>query len=80
MCSAFEAGQYKCACCGTLLFDAHEKFDSHSGWPSFTQPVKENAIAYTKDKSHGMYRVEVTCNTCDAHLGHVLMMGQHLVT
>ena len=45
MCSRFEPGIYACACCGTLLFDASEKFDSQSGWPSFTQPLKENAIA-----------------------------------
>lgn len=71
LCTFFEAGQYACVCCDTLLFDSAEKYDSGTGWPSFTQPVKENVIAYFKDKSHGMYRVETTCNTCDAHLGHV---------
>jgi peptide methionine sulfoxide reductase msrA/msrB len=75
LCTFFEAGQYACVCCDTLLFDSAEKYDSGTGWPSFTQPVKENVIAYFKDKSHGMYRVETTCNTCDAHLGHVFQDG-----
>lgn len=75
MCQSFESGKYACTCCGSLLFDSGEKFDSGTGWPSFTQPVKENAIAYHKDYSHGMYRVEVLCNTCDAHLGHVFQDG-----
>ena len=75
MCSRFEPGIYACVCCGTLLFDASEKFDSQSGWPSFTQPLKENTIAYTADTSHMMTRIEVTCNCCDAHLGHVFPDG-----
>lgn len=75
MCSRFEPGIYACTCCGTLLFDASEKFDSQSGWPSFTQPLKENAIAYTADTTHMMTRIEVTCNCCDAHLGHVFPDG-----
>lgn len=75
MCSLFEPGKYACVCCGTLLFDAAEKFESGTGWPSFTQPVSENAIAYNKDVSHGMMRVETVCNTCDAHLGHVFPDG-----
>ncbi|MEW8462596.1 MAG: peptide-methionine (R)-S-oxide reductase MsrB [Candidatus Thiodiazotropha endolucinida] len=75
MCGLFEPGRYACVCCDTLLFDAQQKFDSGSGWPSFTQPVKENAIAYHGDDSHGMQRVETTCNTCDAHLGHVFPDG-----
>ncbi|AWH86613.1 protein-methionine-S-oxide reductase [Flavobacterium album] len=75
MCSLFEPGKYACVCCGTLLFDAAEKFESGTGWPSFTQPVTENAIAYNKDVSHGMVRVETVCNTCDAHLGHVFPDG-----
>jgi methionine-R-sulfoxide reductase len=75
MCHLFEPGQYACVCCDTLLFDAAEKFDSGTGWPSFTQPVAENAIAYQVDRSHGMTRVETTCNTCGAHLGHVFPDG-----
>ena len=75
MCSRFEPGVYACVCCGTLLFDASEKFDSQSGWPSFTQPLIENTIAYTADTTHMMTRIEVTCNCCDAHLGHVFPDG-----
>ena len=75
MCNLFEPGRYGCVCCDTLLFDANEKFDSGTGWPSFTQPAKDNAIAYNKDGSFGMIRVETVCNTCDAHLGHVFQDG-----
>ncbi|MDF1695275.1 MAG: peptide-methionine (R)-S-oxide reductase MsrB [Saprospiraceae bacterium] len=75
MCSLFEAGIYECVCCGTPLFDSGEKFESGTGWPSFTQPLQENAIAYHKDKGFGMYRIETVCNTCDAHLGHVFQDG-----
>lgn len=75
MCTHFEAGIYACACCDTLLFDSTEKFDSGTGWPSFTQPLKENAIAYHTDDSLLRSRVEITCNTCDAHLGHVFPDG-----
>jgi peptide methionine sulfoxide reductase msrA/msrB len=75
LCSLFEPGKYACICCETPLFDATEKFESGSGWPSFTQPLGENTIAYHKDKSLGMYRVETVCNTCDAHLGHVFPDG-----
>jgi methionine-R-sulfoxide reductase len=75
MCALFEPGLYACVCCGTLLFDAQEKFDSGTGWPSFTQPCSGNAIAYHSDTSHGMRRIETACNTCDAHLGHVFPDG-----
>ncbi len=74
-CSLFEPGIYACVCCGTELFDANEKFDSGTGWPSFTQPIKDSAIGHIKDTSHGMTRVETTCNTCEAHLGHVFPDG-----
>jgi|SRR5690554_2830731 len=74
-CSKFEPGIYACVCCDTLLFDAGEKFQSGSGWPSFTQPIKENAVAYVGDYTHGMVRVEIVCNTCDSHLGHVFPDG-----
>lgn len=75
LCSVFEPGIYACRCCGSLLFDASEKFDSKTGWPSFSQPIKQNAIAYHLDASHAMVRVETVCNTCDAHLGHVFPDG-----
>ena len=75
MCSLFEPGRYQCVCCDTLLFDATEKFESGTGWPSFTQPLSENAVAYHADNSYGMRRVETVCNTCDAHLGHVFPDG-----
>ncbi|MEI6410194.1 MAG: bifunctional methionine sulfoxide reductase B/A protein [Bacteroidota bacterium] len=75
MCGLFEPGLYACACCGTLLFDAQEKFESGTGWPSFTQPIKVNAIAYHLDNTFGMQRVETVCNTCEAHLGHVFPDG-----
>ncbi len=75
MCSLFEPGLYACVCCDELLFDASEKFESGTGWPSFTQPLKENAIAYHADHAHGMVRVETVCNTCEAHLGHVFPDG-----
>ena len=75
MCSLFEPGEYACVCCGTLLFEAARKFESGTGWPSFTQPAKDNAIAYHADRSYGMVRVETTCNTCGAHLGHVFPDG-----
>jgi peptide methionine sulfoxide reductase msrA/msrB len=74
-CEAHEPGLYACVCCGLLLFDSRVKFESGTGWPSFTQPVQENAIAYHKDTSYGMIRVEVLCNVCDAHLGHVFPDG-----
>ena len=73
--SIYDAGKYSCICCGTELFDSTLKYNSHSGWPSFTEPVRENAIKYEKDSSHGMDRVEVMCNVCDAHLGHVFPDG-----
>ena len=75
MCTIFEPGKYACLCCGTELFDSTVKFDSGTGWPSFTQPIELNHVAYTKDISFGMVRVETTCNVCDAHLGHVFPDG-----
>lgn len=75
MCSRFEPGRYSCVCCDTVLFDAGEKFESGTGWPSFTQPAAPDVIAYRVDHSHGMSRVETVCNVCDAHLGHVFPDG-----
>jgi peptide-methionine (R)-S-oxide reductase len=74
-CSRYDLGVYNCVCCKTPLFDSNLKFNSSSGWPSFTEPVKDNVIDYIRDASHGMIRVEVTCSTCDAHLGHVFPDG-----
>lgn len=75
MCSLFEPGIYSCRCCDTLLFAATEKFESGTGWPSFTQPIQPNAIAYHVDDTYGVIRVETVCNACDAHLGHVFPDG-----
>ena len=74
-CEAYTPGVYACVCCNTHLFDSITKFDSRTGWPSFTEPVKDNAIQYKKDLSWGMSRMEVLCNVCDAHLGHVFPDG-----
>lgn len=74
-CEAHEPGKYACRCCQTLLFDSHLKFESGTGWPSFTQPVEPEVIKYIMDNSYSMQRVEVQCNVCDAHLGHVFPDG-----
>ena len=74
-CTLFEPGEYACVCCENVLFEGDEKFDSGTGWPSFTQPAKTNSIAYISDNSHGMQRIEAVCNVCDAHLGHVFPDG-----
>ncbi len=75
LCTQFEPGLYACAGCGTVLFDASSKFNSGTGWPSFTQPVAENVVAYYLDTSYGMQRIEVNCNICGGHLGHVFPDG-----
>lgn len=75
MCSLFTPGRYACGCCGTELFDSSSKFESGTGWPSFTQPVDDAVIAHHADTSYGMTRIETTCNVCDAHLGHVFPDG-----
>jgi peptide-methionine (R)-S-oxide reductase len=75
LCSMYDEGQYHCICCDSPLFDSTIKFESGSGWPSFTQPIQKNAIKYDKDVSFGMIRIEAMCNTCAAHLGHVFPDG-----
>lgn len=68
-------GVYRCVCCGAPLFDSADKYDSGSGWPSFTQPVAGGRVDSAEDRSHGMRRTEVLCAACDAHLGHVFDDG-----
>lgn len=70
-----EPGTYVCTCCGEPLFRSDDKFDSGSGWPSFTSPVEQGKVATEEDSSHFMKRTEVLCSRCDAHLGHVFPDG-----
>ena len=70
-----EKGQYNCICCDAPLFESNTKFDSGCGWPSFFLPKDKETICEVPDHSHGMSRIEVKCNQCDAHLGHVFNDG-----
>lgn len=70
-----ETGMFHCVCCDAVLFDAKTKYDSGSGWPSFYQPAVNSNVKEVPDSSHGMYRIEIQCAQCDAHLGHVFPDG-----
>ena len=70
-----EEGFYLCVCCRNELFYSEQKFDSKCGWPSFFETISKENITLRKDSSHNMYRIEVLCSRCDAHLGHVFNDG-----
>jgi peptide-methionine (R)-S-oxide reductase len=70
-----EPGVYQCVCCGNNLFSSEAKFDSGTGWPSFTAPIDQNSIKAKADNSFFMRRTEIQCSQCEAHLGHVFNDG-----
>ena len=70
-----DEGIYHCVCCGNPLFDSDTKYNSGSGWPSFWDVFSAESLSQSEDSSHGMRRVEVTCQSCHAHLGHVFEDG-----
>ena len=70
-----QAGEYLCAACGQRVFDSAHKYDSGSGWPSFTAPADEDVVDQNRDVSMGMVRTEVVCSKCEGHLGHVFPDG-----
>ncbi len=69
------AGTYSCRCCGAAVFSSQDKFDSGSGWPSYTAPHSAEAVEEREDRGHGMVRTEIICAKCDAHLGHLFPDG-----
>ncbi len=71
----FEPGSYHCIGCGTPLFAAGSKFDAGCGWPSYAEPINATVVERLVDRSHGMVRIEVRCNRCGSHLGHVFNDG-----
>ena len=73
--NSHEQGMYVCASCGSELFSSKEKFDSETGWPSFSNPANTKNIELLQDAAHGMTRVEARCKNCAAHLGHVFEDG-----
>lgn len=73
--NSHEEGMFKCAVCGVELFSSDTKFDSGTGWPSFTEPANLGHIELKEDVTHGMVRTEVRCKSCGAHLGHVFDDG-----
>jgi len=68
-------GEYHCAACGQIVFEGRDKYDSGSGWPSFTDPAEGESVETKRDTSHGMVRTEVLCSNCESHLGHVFPDG-----
>ncbi len=73
--ATFEDGQYRCRCCGEVLFDSDSKFESSCGWPSFDAEAKAGVITEQPDYSFGMQRIEILCANCGCHLGHVFPDG-----
>ncbi len=70
-----QPGEYHCAACGQVVFESADKYDSGSGWPSFTDPAESDSVETKRDMSHGMVRTEVLCGNCESHLGHVFPDG-----